>query len=317
MAELKFRLFSDNGSITEPKEVFSYELSRDADAPCDSLRLCFLYSGKAEEFTLCEVYDGNGLIFCGLCDMQREENEKSGINCFIYARSSACILTDSEAEPYTYESPSARSLFIINAEKFGFTFDMDDVVCKGKYVVSKGCSCYSAINRLVLEKTGRSITVTPDGRITQGTNGKSVKIESTEVISERRIINRGAPVSQIDYKTASDGAYSHHIKSRFLERKGISRRKKVNLSALFDWQREGELKNILRSSAAEYDCVEIVLASERNIGLYESIEYADTGVDSLSDYRVCSVCISLDGNGAKTRIRLTREIDLEEIMYVD
>ena len=149
-------------------------------------------------------------------DVQKEEVKSGYTEYFIFARSLASLLVDNEAEPETYYSPTAKALFIINAEKFGFSFDFQDCAASGKYVVSKGSSCYSAINRLVSAQYGKSITVTPDGHITVP-EGKSVlTLEGDRIISEKRIINRGAPVSQVDYKIASNSSYSHHMKSRSL-----------------------------------------------------------------------------------------------------
>ena len=313
MAELSFKLFSETGEEFSPEKIISYELASSVSAPCDGLRLSWLSDSPIDELSRVEAYIGDGLIFSGCCDTQREENAGDGTKCFIYARSSACILTDNEAMPSTYDAPTAGSLFIINAEKYGFSFSMEDVACSGKYTVRKGCSCYSAVNRLVSSVTGRNIRITPDGRLVLP-EGETVTLDCGRVISFKKTVNRGAPLSQIDYKTSADSSYLRHIKSRYFERKGITRAKKVNLSSLFDWERGIELKRMLREAAAEYEKLEITLSGAQEVGLYDEVTL--DGYETQG-YRVSSLLRILDKSGARTVITLTREHGLEEIMYVD
>ncbi len=314
MAELSFRLYSETGEAISPERIISYELSSSVSAPCDGLRLSWLSDSSPFELSRAEAYIDGGLIFSGYCDTQREENAPDGVKCFIYARSSACILTDNEAQPCTYDAPTARSLFKINAEKYGFEFLMKDVSCEGKYTVRKGCSCYSAINRLVSYVCGKNITVTPDGRLTVSGSDEVCEIDKDKVITLKKTVNRGAPLSEIDYKTSSDSSYMRHIKSRYFERRGIIRTKKVNLSSLFDWERGIELKKMLRDAASEYEKLELTLTGALEIKMYDEVDYSEY---ETNGYYTASILRILDKNGERTVITLLKEHDLEEIMYVD
>ena len=316
MAELSFRFLNSEREEIAPDRIISYELSREISAPCDSLRVKFISKNNAGELVKAEAHSENGLVFRGFCDVQKEEVKSGYTEYFIFARSLASLLVDNEAEPETYYSPTAKALFIINAEKFGFSFDFQDCAASGKYVVSKGSSCYSAINRLVSAQYGKSITVTPDGHITVP-EGKSVlTLEGDRIISEKRIINRGAPVSQVDYKIASNSSYSHHMKSRSLEKRSINRIKKVNLSSLFDWQRESEVKRIITDSARSLDCIDYTLSGAFIPELYGRVSYENSPYD-LSGYYISAICASLDKNGEQTYLRLSKEFDAKEIIYVD
>ncbi len=314
MAELSIKLICETGESFFVEKIVSYELSSSVSAPCDGLRLNFTASEPLPVITGVEAYCEGALIFSGLCDTQREENTGQDVKCFIYARSSACILTDNEAEPCTYDAPTARSLFIVNAEKYGFKFSMEDIAFTGKYTVMKGCSCYSAINRLVSSVSGRNVLITPDGRLTLPVTDTVYKADAGDVISCRKIINRGAPLSEIDYKTASDSTYCRHIKSRYFESQGIKRTKKANLSAMFDRERTVELKRMLKEAAKEYEKLEISLTGLHGIKLYDGIDFEGGNAEG---YYTSSVLRVLDKNGERTVVTLVKEHDTEEIIYVD
>lgn len=69
----------------------------------------------------------NKLIFNGYCDCQRTTADERGFETYIYARSSACLLVDNDAFAYTYNRPSAQSLFDAYAKPFGFSYKLDDI----------------------------------------------------------------------------------------------------------------------------------------------------------------------------------------------
>ncbi len=314
MAEISFRLYTSDKMLI-PGELLSWEIRRDISAPCDSVSLRFKCEAGQDELERAEAYADGRLIFSGFCDLQREEKKGEHCECFVYARSAACLLVDNEAEPYTYESPTARALFNINAEKYGFSFCMEDVGCSGRYVVNKGRSAYSAINGLVEAVSGKRVTVTPELELRAGGDGRRLTVSPESILRDRKSVCRGSAISRIDYKTADGSAYSHHIKSRSLERKGISKSRKVNLSSLYEWQQALELKNMLKSAAQEYFSRELTLEGTQDIQLYDRLLV--DGEIGGEDYYVCSACSVFDRRGERTVVRLTRDIDLEEIIYVD
>lgn len=107
MAELSFVCYTPQNEKISVDGVVSYELSKTAQAPADGLRLTFLSDKKLPCINRVLAYDGDELIFNGIADTQRQSVTSTGISCFVYARSTACILLDNEAKPYTYDSPSA------------------------------------------------------------------------------------------------------------------------------------------------------------------------------------------------------------------
>lgn len=316
MAELSFKLYDVNGSCAEVDSPVSFELSRDVSAPCDGLRLSFLTEELLNEIVRVEAYLNENKIFNGLCDVQRETVLASGFSVFLYARSTACVLIDNDAVSYTYESPSARGLYIINAEPLGFTFAFDDCFCEGSYTVGRGVSCYSAVNNLVRMIKKRNIVVTPDNELTVPDGKRVIKLDCEKLLSEKRIINRASPLSRIDYKASSNSDYSYHFKSRSLDRAGVNRTKRLNLSSLPDWEKSYALNNIMTRSAFDYKSIELVSNELAFAELYSLVEL-DGGSFNLESYRVKSVDYVLNDNGERMILKLFKEIDLEEIIYVD
>lgn len=313
---LSFVLYDLNEEKIIPQNIISYEISRDTDAPCDGLRLTFASDSTPDEVYRTEIYNDDELIFSGYADTQREQIDENGRTVFIYARSSACILVDNEAEPRSYCQPSLLSLCEIYAKDFGFEAEFEDVSCSSDYLISKGTSCYDAINNFALGVTGKSIMVNVNGKIKVPDNSISFAIDNENVISEKKVINRGSAVSVIDYKINSDLEYNYHIKSRFMERQKINRKRKINISALPMWQQELTLRNIMNRACESYNCIELVLAGSYMIPLFSRIEYESGFQHPVNDYYLRSCKIIFDSKGERTKLVLNKKTDAEVISYV-
>lgn len=315
MALLKFIAMDINSVEVRIDEVISYELSRDSDAACDGLRLSFATQGPINELKTIKAFNGDELIFNGIVDSQTDSVSSNGMDCFIYARSTASILLDNEAEPMSYYCPSTESLFIKNVRDFGFKNKLPLHSIELNYLVGKGVSCYGAINNFVKGITGRNIVVNPNDELILPLGEGEIDFNKLEIISEKRTVSRGKLLSQIDYKIDGDLKYSHHIKSRFLEKNGIVASKKINLTTLPVWQREGVAKNTIMTNAEDYYKIEAVVSGCVSPQLYDSA-VGKTNFGELDGYYVTGVCIILDNKGERTRLSLCKRIELEEINYV-
>lgn len=313
---LNFVLYDlDNNSHTLD-DVTSYQLQKNADAPCDGLRLSFLSKESLDEIIRVQVYDEEELIFNGYVDTQRESLDENGYESFIYARSSACLLVDNEAEPRSYKKPSVMSLFLIYAKELGFESKLPSIICSADYIVGKGVSCYDAINDLANGVTGKSIVVSPSNQLMLPDNSQEIKLDKFDIISEKRVINRGKPISVIDYKISTSLEYNCHLKSRFVEDKKIARKRKMNVSAFPVWQQEYKLKNAIKRSCQSYNTVEIVIDGGYLVPLYSTVDYHSRYLGRLDDYYVTACQIICDSKGERTRIVINKDIDLGEISYV-
>lgn len=315
MAFLKFIAKSIDDVEIELEGVLSYEISRDIDAPCDALRLTFKSNANVPELTDIKAFNSNELVFNGIIDTQRASKNQNGVEHFIYARSTASVLIDNEAEPRSYCSPTSTSLFHINAEEFGFVNKLPAILSEHNYLVNKGVSRFGAINNFVYGITGKNISVNPQNEIILQESVGEIDFNKLSVISEKRIINRGNLLSQIDYKIDGDIKYSHHIKSRFLEQRGINTSKKINLSSLPSWQKEYSPRVSLSSALMEYYKAEITVDGFVECRLYDKAS-GNSNLGSLGECFVTSVSNILDSKGERTKFVLSKKYDLEEITYV-
>lgn len=317
MAALTFYTYNLSGERCKAENILSFELSKSLNAPCDGLRLTYLRSGSADEISRVEVFDDEKKIFNGFCDTQQEETDSDGIVSFIYARSSICLLVDNQAQPCIYQSPSAESLFIKNARQFGFVNAMPNIYCDSLYQVSNGVSCYAAINSFVNGITGKRVMADAHNRLLVPDENGTVNLNDYTVLSEKRIINRGQALTVIDYKINSSEDYVYHCKSHFAERQGIKTSKKVNVSSLPEWQRKYTLSNMLHAGSSKYYSVELMLDGCCDFSLYDKVFYKSGCMDIRGDYFISAVSIFCDSKGESTKLTLYKNIDSEEINYVD
>ncbi len=317
MAELSFRLYDGQNKCTEPQRIISYELASETDAACDGLRLSFFAEEKIGEITRVEAFEGKSKIFTGFADKQTLSTSESGKRVFIYARSSAALLVDNEALPCQYHHPSARQLWFHNAREFGFDFGLPVLYCDKDYYVSKGTSCFGAINDFFKMLYSRGIYVDANNVIRAFEKSQKLKtLEGSRVVSAAFTVNRSKPLSQIDYKINASDEYCYHLKSRFAEKSGIARRRLINLSALPLWQREAVAKNRLESSYSELYTLELELAGTVDFRLYDRAKVNLKGVCEGRELLVYQLVKSKNDKGEKTLLRLRAETEGELINYV-
>lgn len=317
MAELKFFTYDLQGNCRQIKNILSYELSKSINAPCDGLRLTYISDESEDEIKMVEAFDNDKKIFKGFCDTQQETLNSEGAVNFIYARSSICLLVDNQAQPYIYQSPSVASLFIKNAQQFGFVNALPNVYCSSLYQVRLGFSCYTAINSFVSGITGKKVMADAYDNLFLPDGNNTISLNDYSIISEKRIINRGQALTVIDYKINSSDDYVYHCKSRFADKQGIKTGKKINLSSLPEWQRKYTLSNLLKSGNNSYYSVELTVDGYGDFALYDSVEYKSSYLGELKDYYISSVRSICDSKGKRTKLTLYKNIDLKEINYVD
>lgn len=298
-------------TVTEFKELC---FTQTAGVACDSLWAYFYTDSEAFEISRVRAYNGKELIFNGYCDCQKSKNSADGCENYFYARSAACLLVDNEAEPVTYESPTAKQLCFCNAEQFGFKTALPDICCNMKYEVPKGTSCFGAINQFVLLFTGSNICISPENEIVLQTISNGIKsIDKNRVISSVYTINRSEPYSQILFKKDySSPKYSMHTKSRLADEVDIKRITYINLSSLPKWQRDGIVMQKLKASFADYRVLEIKAYGFVNERLLQRFSYGN-----YTDYALTEKRYICDKYGEYTRLTLKKMVDVKEITYVD
>lgn len=312
---MRFEFQDINGKCFCISKVISFELTSEVNAACDGLRISFIPDTDIDEIVAVKAYSNDELVFNGFCDDQKLTEDKNGRKCFIYARSSASLLVDNEALPSQYICPTARQLWLSNAKELGFECGLPEVYTENTYIVSKGTSCYGAINDFVSAVYGAPIYVTPENVLKVFELGERVKrLDNYNVISLSRIISRSEPISTVDYKINTADAYSYHFKSDFADSRGIRRRRLYNLSSMPQWQRERAAQKKIEQSLSDYYSVQAVISGECDLQLYDRMEISFSG--DIEEFFVCEKTVSKSKSGEKTAVVLKKNINGELINYV-
>ena len=307
----------DNKQITI-KDAVEFNFTQSTDAACDSFWATFFVSTAIDEIVEVRVMQNDRIIFFGYCDCQRITRDENGYKVFFYARSCAGILVDNEAEPTTYEKPSATQLVFSVAQPYGFVSKLPEIYSDSLYEVQKGASCFSAINKFVKLLTGKQIYVTPKKEIICLEKSEDVReLAKYKLLKTSFVINRSEPCSKINFKKQSSNVkYLIHTKSKTCDELRIDRQKYINLSAIPQWQRENTVIDTIKSSFERYKVLEAVVGGYVEEPLNQRYRYSDDICDYgelvLSEKQY--IC---DKYGARTKLVLRKDIDIKEITYVD
>lgn len=314
---MKIVLVTVDGKKTEPKGVISATLTQTAEVACDSLSVKFVGEKVLDEIERVYAYQNDKLIFNGYCDCQRVTADENGFETYIYARSSACLLVDNDAFAYTYNRPSAQSLFMTYAKELGFVSKLPDICTFKKYEVSSGSSLYGAINSLVSTITGNSIRINADNEIFMLKPSENViNLNNNRIISAKSTINRSEPISAVHYKKEFSYLYDCHTYSKLAVDLRFSRKRYVNLVSLPSWQRNYKISKMLKDSFKDYKRLEIKMNGYFDEELFQRFNYSSS-IGDFKDYLLYEKVYCVDKNGEKTRLILKKNIDISEVNYVD
>ncbi len=311
---MRLELEGVSGEILTVDKFTELCFTQSAGVACDSLWAYFYSDGDIFEISKVRAYENGRLVFNGFCDCQKRTEDSNGSKNYFYARSSACVLVDNEAQGVTYDKPSAKQLSLCNAEKYGFKTNLPDIYSNMKYEVSKGTSCFTAVNQFVLLLTGNCICVSPENEISLQLLSDDLKsLDKYNILSSVAIINRSEPYSQILFKKEySSPQYSMHTESALAMEAGIERTAYINLSSLPQWQRERTVLQRLKDSFSDYKMLEIKVSGFADEVLLQRFNYK-----TYSDYVLSEKRYVCDKNGEYTRLILKKNLDIKEITYVD
>ena len=303
----------------ELKNIPQLIFTQTADAACDSLSVKFLRDCVIDEIVTVRAYEGDEILFNGYADNQKIKENENGFEIYFFARSSAALLVDNEAEPFTYNMPTAKQLWFTFAKHLGFSCDLPNIQSNEKYEVSKGTSCYGAISQFVSLVTGERIGITPQNGIILLEESKDIKkLNSYDILSAQAVINRSEPLSEICFKkTLSSAGYTLHTKAAVQNERGLSERKQyLNLSSLPQWQRDYAVLKRLKASFEDYRILEITVSGFLKESLYQRFSY-HSAIGEYEDYLLTEKKYVCDGNGDYTKLTLKKKMDIKEITYVD
>lgn len=289
-----------------------------AGVACDSLWATFTSDKKMDEINSVKLYVNDKLVFNGFCDCQKNTYDTGGFKIYFYARSTACMLVDNEAEPYTYQHPSAKQLCFSLAEGLGFTNSLPNISSTDRYEITKGTSRYGAISQFVLLLTGEHIHITPQNNIELMTKSDTIKgLNDYDILCLTEITNRSEPLSQIQFKqNSSQEKYNLHTKSVLSDSLKINRTKFINLNSLPQWQRDNSVLLQLKSSFEDYRTLEVSVSGYADEPLLRRFN-CHIGQKSYEDYILTERKFICTEKGTLTKLTLKKQMDIKEITYVD
>lgn len=315
---MKIKLTTIEDKEYEPENITQITFIQSAGVACDCFCAVFKSRSFCGEIVSVRVFDNDTLIFNGYCDNQRITVDKDGFEIFFYARSTAAVLVDNEALPFTYNKPTAKQLCFTFAEPFGFICDLPIVKSDEQYEVEKGVTCYGAISNFVAMTAGAKIYITPKNCIKLLTESRDIKnLNCYTILSSKAVINRSEPLSQICFKKTSSSPYNLHTMAQVQGEFGLNeRRRYVNLSSLEPWQREKAILQRLKNSYEDYKMLEITVFGYVTDRLYQRFSY-NSDIGCFDDYILTEKKYTCDEKGRYTRMILKKKIDIKEITYVD
>lgn len=315
---MNISIFTVDGREYSDLDLTEINFTQTVGVACDSLCFYFKSANFIDEINRVVAFDGDNLIFNGYCDCQKRIDTQNGYENYIYARSSACVLVDNEALPFTYNCPTSKQLWFSLAKDLGFEYKLPDVSSTDKYEVSKGNSCFGAIRQFVEFKTGKIMYVSPKNELKCFEKSDDIKSLNTyRILSSTASINRSEPLSKLCVKKTSDQtSYSLKLWAGVCDEIGIERVQYLNLQSLPQWQREYSALNNLKSSFDSYKTLEIKASGFIRDNLYQRFNYNSKDVN-YDDYLLIEKKYTLDENGEVTRLTLKKEIDIKELTYVD
>lgn len=317
MVDVAFEMKCLDGTVFRPERILAYEINSDVDTPCDSLRLYFECDILNKEIVEITAKQNDMVVFCGYVDVQKDVVDKNGTSFYVFARSKASILTDNEALPRVYYLPTTASLCAINLNGFELENKLPLLSGSTEYEVSKGVSCFRAIDDFVYSICGKHICVSRDGAVQLLDSDGVVNLDSRKMLKTTRTINRGSSLTKICYKLNSEDEYNRFRESVFFKNRGIDRGCYKNLSSVPDWQREITLSNIMQKANSNYYTYRFELKGFVNTSLLDKINVSLARLGNVKNARVVSLCHIFDKNGERTIICASEQFDYEEVSYVD
>lgn len=240
---MTYKFITIDGDTTELKNPISVKISKDKDAPADSILIQFpvdsiqKYQNNIKKFAYIKIYNDENcdLVFDGLVDEQIVEVSEDGLILEISGRSIACLLLDNEALPQTYYLPSLKTIFERHVKPYGFTgYKGSDTAFSGKFVVQKGMSEWDVLYNFCTEFLGVEPKITPARVINVTENTLQIPLKFSNKDNEIKytyiseIENRYEIISEVNVRAEQDGNYSMKFINDTATKNDIIRKRYVN-----------------------------------------------------------------------------------------
>ena len=228
-------LFTDaDGHEIILSSPLSLVMRMEEDVPADDLTAVFPYL-NCGELAQVSVFDGSRLVFKGVVDEEEHLMSSKGEYLRISARSLAAHLLDNEAEPQSYDHPSARLIYERCASGFGLgAGDVDGSTYFGELTVTKGMSCWTAVQNFCKACYSSSPRISADGRlfmrglVTEGTVMFGDGAGGIPFVSLGEKKKRCEEISRVRIKTADSSGYRSAVENPDAVKRGVRRERYIN-----------------------------------------------------------------------------------------
>ncbi len=283
----------ENFLLGEPEEA---SLSYDRDAPADLLRAKFPADSIWPELSEVTGYLDDSPIFRGIVDEQNTALSTDGISIELVCRSLEALLLDNEAKPETISAPSLIALEDRLLTPAGLSLGGGDRERKrGKFTISKGESCWTALERFCKSFLGTVPYVDLNGLVQCG-GSVSQTLELTDVLS--------AQVSSLPCKRISEvwqqscrGLYDTRYRN---EKQGLPRRRYASMES------GKNPKSILEAGERDSFLLTVTCAGMWWPGGSAWASVAVPGAGRFENCPVRGALFQMDRSGERTRLTLER-----------
>lgn len=313
---LKLIGFDSSESKIPLPDFISVEVSREESVPADYMEARFPYFKNAGRLcTLC-LYDGDRLLFRGICDETVSTKSGSGAYTYVYCRNAFALLIDNEACPGVYRSITAQVIFNRYLKPLGFKdYIADSGAASGEFTVNKGSSVYEVLGDFCRIRYGSVPKFSQDGAIVFN----PVQSEETAVFSDEKI--RGVNslryseiqasmlpcrlISSVNVKTSENDYYTTVLDNSFAREKGVVRRRYMDACSESTPLECGV--GMLENSNARYEEYRLKLAEFCDVTVGENAEIYDSVFSEIPKLYISAVKYKADKAGTLTEIKLKRK----------
>ena len=298
----------------------SMEILMAVDTPAHALSLkipCIAIG----ELTDIEVYIDGRLAFAGIVDEQITLFS-GGYKLKIHARSYSALLIDNEAIPANYHTPSLADIYSKHAKPYGIKgFLGENGVCSCDFTVKKGVSEWEIIDSFCKSVLKINPTVTNDGflDVRESKSDKHYSFSNTKqgaikFCNAKVKYQRYGVVSQVVYKLSSNSDYIYSSPNDSATKRGIRRRRLLNLSSNAPEFNEYKIKSTIQKSKSNSMEVEITIPDICMSELYCSADFEDELLGNFTGLCVKEIYFSLTNSGIFTRITLCPRENLDVLI---
>lgn len=294
-------------------DVLTAVMDCDTDVPADSLTLTCPYDcGIRLHGDRLSAFDKDRLVFTGQLDNISVIKRGSGVILKLNARSMAAALLDNEAEPVTYNNPTASLMESRHLRPFGIKLaETDNVPYYDKLKIDKGTSHWQVLRNFCRNRYQTVPRISGDGTAYLNgapSNGSVVFSDSgggTPYLGIRESQVRHRLLSEVKLKFRDANTYGAYMKNENPAAEGITRVRYVNAAA--DNANLSTAEAMIRSgNRASYTlvlkctgCLTGLLGSRAAVN--------DATLGELRELSVKKVRYTADGRGELSEITLKKE----------